>query len=257
MVSQKLYFALLVSLVVMCLVGCSSEKADDDFDLSGFNVEEYRIETDYIRPLFSDEIAELESAEECALVEFTVRDGSFEISAQESLVSSIYFAKGDALNHIDELEAALKPVYEKWGGQPDGKQIRVNFEDAPWADNPVDFVKVAKTYRPLIACIKNVGFDEVIVNWKDVFNVFENKEVRDEESNLKIEEFFYLTYRALGLHWNTPRERAAKYHNRPRCKPVNRSLLDSLKRASQIQRNLEYARDPLDEYIQDRLRQLL
>lgn len=46
MTSRKFYFALLVNVAIAVLVGCSSEKADDDFDLSGFNAEEFQVDND-------------------------------------------------------------------------------------------------------------------------------------------------------------------------------------------------------------------
>lgn len=241
MTSRKFYFALLVNFAIAMLVGCSSEKADDDFDLSGFNAEEFQVDID---PLLFGAVQDSEPAEECASVKIFVVDGFYEIRAQGSVVSNIYFAKGDALNHLDALENALKPVREKWKSQPDGNQISVQFKGAPWADNPVDFVKTAKTYRPLIEIIKKAGFSELVVNWERGIQTVLDKEIH---------EYSYLTYRALGLHYDTPRETADKYHKPPRCKSVNRALLDSLKKASQLQRDLERVQRDLERVMFDGL----
>lgn len=256
MTSRKLYFALLVNFAIAALIGCSSEKADDDFDLSGFNYEEFQVDID---PLLVGAVQDSEPAEECASVKIFVVDGFYEIRAQGGTVSSIYFAKGDALNHLDALENALEPVREKWKSQPDGNQISVQFKGAPWADNPVDFVKIAKTYRPLIGIVKKMGFSDVRVNWEhDIQTVLNketsrNRDVLPEEKRKEIHEYSYLTYRALGLHYDTPRETAAKYHNRPRCKAVNHALLDSLKKASQLQRDLERVQRDLERVMFDGL----
>lgn len=241
MTSRKFYFALLVNVAIAVLFGCSSEKADDDFDLSGFNAEEFQVDID---PLIFGAVQDFEPAEECAGVSISVGDGFYEIRAQGSVVSNIYFAKGDALNRLDALENALKPVHKKWGGQPDGNQISVQFKGAPWANNPVDFVKTAKTYRPLIEIFKKAGFNEFVVNWEHGIQTVLDKEIH---------EYSYLTYRALGLHYDTPKESADKYLKPPRCKSVNRALLDSLKKASQLQRNLERVQRDLERVMFDGL----
>lgn len=134
MTSRKFYFALLVNVAIAVLVGCSSEKADDDFDLSGFNAEEFQVDID---PLIFGAVQDFEPAEECAGVSISVGDGFYEIRAQGSVVSNIYFAKGDALNRLDALENALKPVHKKWGGQPDGNQISVQFKGRPGRTIPL------------------------------------------------------------------------------------------------------------------------
>lgn len=88
-------------------------------------------------------------------------------------------------------------------------------------------MKTAKTYRPLIEIFKKAGFNEFVVNWEHGIQTVLDKEIH---------EYSYLTYRALGLHYDTPRETAAKYHNRPRCKSMNHALLEKTTFSKDIDR---------------------